>query len=94
MWRPELAAERAKRSTEQELATEQTRLGRAWENTWTERAERFAKGLAHARSRTSPFADHYVPFLDGFARAATARRSHGARHARGPSASNLRKTTL
>jgi hypothetical protein len=31
MWRLELAAERAKRSTEQELMTEQTRLGRAWE---------------------------------------------------------------
>jgi hypothetical protein len=64
---------------------------------------------------TSPFAHHYVLFLDflGSARAAedwddgradslvivlrglaTARRSHGARRARGPSASNLRKTTL
>ena len=31
MWRLELAAERAKRSTEQELVTEQMRLGRAWE---------------------------------------------------------------
>jgi hypothetical protein len=30
-WHQELAAERAKRSTEQELMTEQTRLDRAWE---------------------------------------------------------------
>ena len=65
VWRLELAAERAKQLTEQELTTEQMKLDRAWERHLREKGEegawgrlplsvRWERALQNAKTRAVP----------------------------------------